>query len=361
MEAYLRRSRTFSGMESIAEFEKAAKRRVSKTAWKAQFGVATGRSNEAAFQGVALRPRVMVDVSDRKLVTTVLGEQISLPVMVCPAGGLTRFNPQGDLAVARAAAAAGTLMTVAMPSGFSLEEIAQATTGPLWDQIIVLKDKAITELLVRRAEKAGYKGLVITVDFAGHGGRWHWSGLTEAAGYVGEQIWPNFAGIPNAPSIDRWDSALSLTFTWSDLKWLRSITSMPLILKGIQTADDATLCVRNGVDAIWISNHGGEGLPGAPASITVLPEVIEAVGNQVEVYLDSGVRTGTDVLKALALGARAVCIGRPMAWGLLVAGEAGVRDVLEILREELTMAMGLCGVTDVLHVDRSLVRVLRES
>jgi 4-hydroxymandelate oxidase len=351
------RSASQARFTSIADYEYAARQRIPEMLWRTgQLDSLTNQSNQAAFQRIELRPRVMIDVSNRSLTTSVLGKELSLPVLVCPMGGLARFNTQGELAVARAVGAAGTLMTLAMGSAFSLEEVASNASGPLWNQIMVLKDRPLTEELVKRTQAAGYRALVLTVDFVGHSGRVHWGALSEAAGYVGMQSWPNFAGVPNRSSMNRWDDVLALDFTWSDLEWLRSLTSLPLVLKGIQTAEDAQLSVLHGVDGIWVSNHGGEGLPGALPPITVLSEVLDAVGDRAEVYMDSGVRTGVDVLKALALGAKAACVGRPVLWGLTVGGEAGTRDVLEILREELFMAMGLCGVTDVKRVGANVVR-----
>lgn len=315
----------------------------------------TNTNNVAAFNAIKLRPRVLVNVSHRDLSTEVLGQKIGFPVMLAPAGTHQRAHPQGELASARAAGAVGTIMGLSTASSYSIEEVAEAATGPLWFQLYFFRDRELTEILVRRAQRAGYNALMLTVDNLGARSRereYRYAYTLQA-----ERTLKNFVGIelPNLPTRDNFGDSFESALNWSDLEWLRSITPMPLVIKGIQTAEDARLCVENGADALIVSNHGGHALQGTKGTIEMLPEVADAVGDRVEVFLDGGIRRGTDVLKSLALGAKAVFIGRAIFWGLSVDGEAGVRRVLEILRDELDVAMGLSGVTDVKNVDRSLV------
>lgn len=286
----------------------------------------TAQNNVAAFADYPLRPRVLVDVSERKLSTEVLGQRVDLPVLFAPAGGYERFHPHGALATVRAADDCGTIMVLSSVCDTPLEDVARAARGPVWYQLYIRRDREQTASFIRRAERAGFAALVVTIDNA----------ATESAWF------------PHQKAVD---------FTWSELATLRRTTTMPLVLKGIQTAEDALLCVTHGVDAIVVSNHGGWALPYAAGTMTILPEIVDAVDGRLEVYLDGGVRHGTDVLKALACGARAVLVGRPLSWALAVDGHSGARNVLQILGAELELAMGLCGVIDVRRVDPSLVEV----
>ena len=309
----------------------------------------------AAFDAIKLRPRVLVDVSHRDLSTAVLGQKISFPVMLAPTGTHQRAHPQGELASARAAGAAGTIMGLSTASSYSIEEVAEVATGPLWFQLYFFKNRELTQILMRRAQNAGYTAMVLTVDNLGARSREREYRYAYTLEY--KRLLKNFVGmeLPNLPTPENFTDSFDSALNWSDLTWIRSITPMPLVIKGIQTAEDARLCVEHGVNGLIVSNHGGHALEGTVGTIEMLPEVVNAVGDRVEVYLDGGIRRGRDVLKALALGAKAVFIGRPIFWGLSVDGEAGVRRVLDILRDELNVAMGLCGVTDVKKVDRSLV------
>jgi 4-hydroxymandelate oxidase len=312
----------------------------------------THSHNLEAFQEVRLRPRVLVDVSERHLGTTVLGQEISLPVMLDPIGGQGRFHTEGELASARAAGRAQTLMVLSTVSSHSLEQVAAAATGPLWFQLYIQPNRDITEVLIRRAQASGYKAVVVTVDQPVH-----WADSPESRSALGDAGAANFVDVdlPGVPAAPTWNYQNATDFTWNDLAWLRGLTDLPLVLKGIQTADDAKLAVDHGIEGIVVSNHGGFALHGATGTLRLLPEVIDAVGEKLEIYMDGGVRHGTDVLKAVALGARAVLIGRPMLWGLCVSGEDGVLDVLEILRGELDKAMGMCGVSDIRDVESRLV------
>ena len=346
---------------NIADYEARAKETMPKALFDRFFGEigapdwATNTNNVAAFDRLTLRPRVLVDVSNRELSTEILGTKISLPVMLAPVGTHQRSHPLGELASARAAGSRGTTMALSTPSTYSIEEVAAVASGPLWFQLDFFSDRKLDEILVRRAEDAGYTGLVLTVDNLGAQSRvrqYRYPDMLES-----EQPLKNFVGIelPDLPTRDNINDHFSPSLTWSELEWLRSITSMPLIIKGIQTPEDGRLCVEHGAEALVVSNHGGHALEGSKSTLEMLPEIADAVGDGLEVYMDGGIRRGTDVLKALALGAKAVLIGRPIFWGLSVNGEEGVGHVLDILREELSVAMGLCGVTDVKLVTRSLV------
>ena len=346
---------------NIADYEARAKDTMPKALFDRLFGDigatdwTTNTNNVTAFDLLKLRPRILVDVSNRDLSTEVLGTKISLPIMLAPVGTHQRAHPLGELASARAAGSRGTIMGLSTSPSYSIEEVADVASGPLWFQLYFFPNRELTQTLVQRAEKAGYAGLMLTVDNLGANSRereYRYAYILES-----ERVMTNFVGIelPNLPTQENFSESFDHSLNWSDLEWIRSITSMPLIIKGIQTHEDARLCVDYGADALIVSNHGGHALEGSRATIQMLPEIADAVGERLEVYMDGGVRRGTDVLKALALGAKAVFIGRPISWGLSVNGEAGVGNVLDILRDELSVAMGLCGIPDIKHVTRGLI------
>jgi isopentenyl diphosphate isomerase/L-lactate dehydrogenase-like FMN-dependent dehydrogenase len=340
---------------TIREYEVAARRRLDGALWSDAFGAPGSsvagnvRTNAAAFRAVALRPRVMVDVSNCTLQTTVLGAAIDTPVLVAPIGHLRRFHAYGDLAMARAASRCHTVMTISSVSSETVDTIAAATQGPKWFQLYVMKDRAVTEGLIDWAERVGCTCLVITVDTPGYGSR-------ERVGRAHDE-YPNFDALVSAGYVTaaNWVERRSSSFTWTDLEWIRSRTRLPIVLKGVQTGEDAALCVKHGVDGVVVSNHGGHGLPGSHATLTALPEVVESAEGRLTVLIDGGIRSGADVLKALAIGAAAVMVGRPVAWGLAVDGDDGVSDVLRILSAELRVAMQVCGVTNVHAVSRGLI------
>ena len=312
-------------------------------------------NNLRAMDAVKLRPRVLADVSHRDLTTQVLGNEINFPVMLAPTGTHQRAHPEGELASTKAAGGAGTILSLSTAASYSIEEVAEVATGPLWFQLYFFKDRELTEILVRRAQDAGYSALVLTVDNLG-------ARSTEreqryAYTLQAERILKNFVGIelPNLPNRDNFGASFESGLHWSDLDWLRSLTTMPIVIKGIQTAEDARLCAENGVEGLVVSNHGGHALDGTEGTINMLPEVVDAVGDRLEVYVDGGIRHGSDVLKCLALGAKAAFVGRPIFWGLSVGGQAGLSHILEIFRDELDVAMGLCGLTDVKNASPSLV------
>ena len=353
---------TQNALLTINDYESRAKETMPKALFDRLFGElgapdwTSNTANVLAMESVKLRPRVLVDVSRRDLSTEVLGQRISLPVMLAPTGTHQRAHPAGELASARAAAGAGTIMGLSTASSYSIEEVAQAAENPLWFQLYFFQNRELTEILVRRAENAGYAAMMLTVDNLGANSRereHRYAYILES-----ERILKNFQGIelPDLPTRENFAESFESALNWRDLEWLRSLTAMPLVIKGVQTAEDARLCAENGVEALVVSNHGGHAMQGTDGAINMLPAIADAVGDRLEVYLDGGVRRGADVLKALALGARATFIGRPIFWGLSVAGEEGVRHCLEILRQELSVAMGLCGVTDARRVDPSVAR-----
>lgn len=332
---------------NVFDYEHLAKARMEPSAWDYYYSGSddevTLRANRTAFECIELRPRVLMDVSTCDTRTTVLDTAISMPILVAPTAFHSLAHCAGECATAQATGRSGTLMVVSSSSTRSLEDIAREARGPLWFQLYV-HDRKSAEELVHRATKADFRALVVTVDSP----RW---GRKERSIRSGFRV-PQKANFTDAEA-----AADVLPLTWESLTWVRSLTSLPLVLKGILTAEDAVLAVKHGVDGIIVSNHGGRQLDTSIASIDALPEVAEAVGGSCEVYLDGGVRRGTDILKALALGARAVLVGRPILWGLAANGEDGVGHVLELLRAELELAMALSGRPTIDSIDHSLVRM----
>lgn len=340
---------------SVAPFGERARTTMSAPLFDAMFGGPsdgvgrTDAANRAAFARVQLRPRVLVDVSSPSLATTVLGDRVALPVLLAPIGGATRAHPEAELAVVRAAAAAGTVTVVSLASSHSIGAVVAAAEGPVWLQLYLLKSAEANKRLAEHAEQSGCRAIVVTVDNPGV--------LTREDSRTRKRVRGTIAALgldevlgARGPVLESVDPAAS----WREIELLRSHCALPVVIKGIQTAEDAVLCREHGASAIVVSNHGGQTLADPLGTLRRLPEVVEAARG-LEVYLDGGVREGSDVLKALALGARAVLIGRAHLWGLAVAGEAGVHAVLEILRRELEAAMMFCGVTAVTDIDRRLV------
>jgi len=321
-------------------------------------------ANRAAYDRMLLKPRVLVDVSHLDPATTVLGTPLSFPVMLAPTAFQKLAHPDGERATARAAAAAGTIMVVSTVASTTLEDVAAASSGPKWFQLYVYKDRGLARALVERAESAGYRALVLTVDTPYLGRRERDvrnafrlpDGIRQANFEADHPLLAGETPDADPASFSSYaNTSLDPSLTWDTINWLRSSTRMPVLVKGLLAPEDALLAVRNGVQGIIVSNHGGRQLDGALPSVMALPEVIEVVAGAVPVLVDGGVRRGTDVLKALALGAHAVLIGRPFLWGLAVAGEGGVRAVLGQLREELELAMALCGRPTIAEIDRSVL------
>ena len=286
---------------------------------------------------------MLVDITKRDTSTTVLGHRLEFPVMLSPAGQHGRAHPEAELASARAAGSVGTAMIVSGSASFKLEDVAKAAKGPIWLQMHLYRDRGLTKSLADRASAAGYSALCITVDSPVSPKRER----HVRTGFKSPPA-PNYGGMAAESLIDG-------AATWDYLQWLASSTSLPLVPKGIMTAEDARLCLEHGAQAVIVSNHGGRKLDTTFTTPEVLPEVVEATAGRAEVYVDGGIRRGTDVLKALAMGARAVLVGRPVFWGLAVGGEAGVREVLEILRDELDLAMAMCGRPNISSIDSSLL------
>jgi 4-hydroxymandelate oxidase len=322
----------------------------------------TLRANRAAFEALALRPRYLVDVSKRSLATSVLGTDIALPVLLAPTGFQQLAHPEGELATARAAHQAGTIMVLSTFSTVSLEDVQRATPGPKWFQLYVHRDRGLTQNLVERAHAAGYTALVLTVDVPVLGRRERDirngfalpPSLRVANFEVGESEQLHDAGQESA--LAQFHRGLrEPSFTWKDVDWLATLSPLPILLKGVLRGDDAKASLDHGIKGIIVSNHGGRQLDGAISGIRALPDVVDHVAGRCEVLVDGGVRRGTDIVKGLALGAKAVLIGRPMIWGLAWGGAPGVEAVLQILADEFDTAMALCGACSPAQLTEDLV------
>jgi 4-hydroxymandelate oxidase len=320
--------------------------------------------NRVAWSRLQLVPRMLRGVALRSLETTVLGTPVSFPVLVPPMGFHGLCHLEAEAATAKGTAAEGTIFCASTVSNCSLEAIAEASgSGPRWFQLYVYRDRAITRDLVERAAAAGYSALCLTVDtpYGGHRERDKRNALRmpshlELGNFPRSHTEAHHHGGGSGSSLGAyihamWDPGL----TWSDVEWLQSISSMPVVVKGVLAPDDAVLALDHGAAAVMVSNHGGRQLDSAPAPITMLKSVVDAVDGRGEIYLDGGVRRGTDVMKALALGARAVLVGRPVLWGLTLDGTDGVRAVLRHLRGELDLAMALSGCATLADITRDLI------
>ena len=301
----------------------------------------TLRDNVAAFERRKLRPRVLVDVGAVSTATTVLGTEIALPVLIAPLAMQRLAHPDGEEASARAAAAAGTVMCLSSAATCAPAELPG--DGPRWFQVYVWRPRSKTEAAIEEAVDAGYSALVLTVDVP-------YIGRRERDVRVGFEV-PEGLTVQGDLSGEGFDASVS----WRDLEWLAGY-GLPVVVKGLLTAEDAQLACEHGAAAVVVSNHGGRQLDGVSATLDALEEVVAAVDGRAEVYLDGGVRRGVDVLKALALGARAVLIGRAMLWGLAVAGEEGVTDVLRMFQEEVELGLALLGCASLADVSRAHVQ-----
>jgi len=355
---------------NLFDLEASAREKLSREAYDYYASGAhdevTLRENRAAFDRLSLAYRVLVDVSRRDMAATVLGQPVAMPVLVAPTAFHRLATPDGELATVRAAGAAGTVMILSTLSTTTVEEVVAAAAGPVWFQLYVYRDRQATEGLVRRAEAAGCRALVLTVDapLLGRRERDVRNRFRLPPGLAVANMLPvGYGDVPPAVA----DSGLAAyvasllnpALSWRDVAWLQSITRLPVVVKGIVRPDDALRAAEAGAAGIVVSNHGGRQLDTAPATIDVLPEIADALkarGHRLEVFMDGGVRRGTDVLKALALGARAVLVGRPVLWGLAADGEAGAAWVLRLLRDELDLAMALAGAPTLADITRDLVR-----
>ena len=351
---------------SLFDFEPLAKAKMSHAAWEYVNGAAadeiTVRWNREGFNRIRLMPRALVDVSKLDCRVNLLGQEMPFPILLAPTASHKATHPDGELATARAAGSCGATMVLSTLSNTSVEEVVRATKSPVWFQLYVQHDREFTRELVKRAVAAGCKALCLTVDTPISGARNREQraklALPPGVGY------PQLTGlkIPDDPSLHLarlessiFSSLLSADLTWKEVAWLQSFAGVPLLLKGILNPADADRAVKEGVAGIIVSNHGGRNLDTAPATIDALPGVAEKVAGRIPILMDGGIRRGTDVLKALALGATAVQIGRPYVYGLGAAGEAGVARVLRILQQEFEMAMALIGRPRIRDIDRSVL------
>ena len=327
----------------------------------------TMRANREAFDHWRLRPRMLRDVSERSLARTVLGTELKAPVLLAPIGVQTLAHPEGELAVARGAAQVGVPLVASSAASHTIEQIAgELGEQARWYQLYWPRERELARSFVARAEQAGYGAIVVTLDTWLLG--WRPADLSEAflpflwgegnKNYLED---PVFRGLLETTPEEDMQAAIGQwawqfanpSVTWDDLAWLREITELPIVLKGILHPDDARLAIEHGADGVLVSNHGGRQVDGAIGALDALPEVVAAVDGRCEVLFDSGIRSGADALKALALGARAVLLGRPYIWGLALGGEQGVAEVLRSFLADLDLAMALSGYANIDEVDAS--------
>ncbi|KAL6103489.1 hao1 [Pungitius sinensis] len=356
----------------VADFEEQAKKVLPKAVYDYYRSGAdeqnTLTDNVAAFNRWRLIPRVLRDVSTVDLSVSLLGQSLSMPICVAATAMQRMAHPEGETATARACRAVGTGMMLSSWATSTIEEVMSAMTGSqggvMWLQLYIYKDRELTLSLVRRAEEAGYKAIFVTVDTPYLGRRrddmrnrfklpphLSMSNFSSASLAFSEGNYGNDSGLAVYVA-----NAIDPSLSWDDITWIKKHTYLPVIVKGVVNGEDATQAVNYGVDGILVSNHGARQLDGVHATLDVLEEVVQAVQGRCDVYMDGGVRRGTDVLKALALGAKAVFIGRPVLWGLACQGEQGVIEILELLHDELRLAMALSGCRSVSEVSRALVR-----
>ena len=364
----------------IEDLRVLAKRRVPKMFYdyadSGSWTEGTYRANEADFQKILLRQRVAVDMSNRTLATTMVGQPVSMPIALAPVGMTGMQHADGEILAARAAAAAGIPFTLSTMSICSIEDVAENTDKPFWFQLYVMRDKDFIDRLIGRAKSAGCSALVLTLDLQilaqrhkdlknglsappkmtlaniadiATKPRW-WMGMLGTKRRSFRNIVGHAKGVGDLSALASWTAEqFDPTLNWDDVKRIKDRWGGKLILKGIMDPEDAELAARSGADALIVSNHGGRQLDGAQSSISALPEVVKTVGDRIEVLMDGGIRSGQDVIKALALGAKGVMIGRPYIYGLGAMGQAGVTMSLDIIRKELDMTMALCGLRDIKH------------
>jgi 4-hydroxymandelate oxidase len=355
---------------NLREFESAAALRLPRMVFDYYAGGAgdevTARTAHDAWDAISLRYRVLRDVSQRNLAVTVLGDDLAFPLLVAPMAFQRLAHPDGEIAMARAAESTGAGVILSTLATTSIEDVRAVTRGPLWFQLYIYRDRGASRALVERAERAGCTALVLTVDSPLLGRR---ERDARNRFHVGTDLTvPNLTGDPRAvlaaaaahggdgSALARfveahWDSSIS----WRDVEWLRSVTSLPIVVKGIVRGDDATLAVKHGAAGVIVSNHGGRQLDTAVASARALPEVADAMAGRGALLVDGGIRRGTDMIKALALGANAVLLGRPVLWGLALGGADGAQRVLELLRDEFDLALALTGCRSPRELSRDFV------
>ena len=371
---------------TIAELKTLAQRRVPKMFFQyadsGSWTESTYHANEADFAKIKLRQRVLVDMSDRSLATTMVGQKASMPVALAPTGLTGMQHADGEMLAARAAEEFGIPFTLSTMSICSIEDIASVTKQPFWFQLYVMKDRDFVLNLIQRAKAAKCSALVLTADLQILGQRHNdiRNGLSAPPKMTVKNLWQmairpgwcmemlktkrrsfgNIIGhakdISDMTTLSHWThSQFDPKLSWSDVAWIKEQWGGPLVIKGILDPEDAKAAVDTGADAIIVSNHGGRQLDGAHSSISMLPRIIDAVGDKIEVHMDGGIRSGQDVLKAVALGAKGTFIGRPFLYGLGAMGKEGVSLALEIIRKELDISMALCGKRDIKAVDRSIL------
>lgn len=349
---------------NLFEYEPLARRRLSRMAYDYVAGGSadeiTLRRNRKAFDTIRLKPRVLVDVSRLDTHLELFGQRFDFPILLAPTAYHKLIHPDGELSTARGAGAGLATLVVSSFSTTSIEDISKAATGRLWFQLYVQPDRDFTRDIVQRAEAAGCQALCITVDtpVLGTRDREKRARFNLPPGMERENLRALGRKATRAPHLTEsevYNEILDPTLTWDTVAWIRSFTKLPIVLKGILAPEDAQLAAKQGVSAILVSNHGARNLDTTPATIEALPAVVEAVEGRIPVLLDGGVRRGTDVVKALALGARAVLIGRPYLWGLAVNGADGVKRVVEMLRTEFEAAMALCGTPSLSQINRSVL------
>ncbi len=375
-----------SAIVEIADLKRLARRRVPKMffdyADSGAWTEGTYRANEADFHKIKLRQRILVDMTNRSLESTMIGQKVAMPVALAPTGLTGMQHADGEMLAAQAAEAFGVPFTLSTMSICSIEDVASATTKPFWFQLYVMKDRDFVANLIDRAKAAKCSALVLTADLQILGQRHKdlRNGLSAPPKFTPKHIWQmatrpawcmgmlgtqrrtfrNIAGhakgVTDLSSLSSWTAEqFDPQLSWKDVEWIKERWGGKLIIKGILDVEDAKMAAQTGADAIIVSNHGGRQLDGAPSSISVLPEIAEAVGDRIEVHFDGGIRSGQDVLKALCLGAKGTYIGRPFLYGLGAMGKAGVTLALEIIRKELDITMALCGKRDIRDVGPELL------
>ncbi|KAI5665368.1 hypothetical protein M9H77_15221 [Catharanthus roseus] len=348
---------------NVNEFEELAKEALPKMNYDYLSGGAedeyTLKENVEAFKRISIQPRILVDVSKINMSTTILGYKTSSPIMIAPTGLHKLAHPAGEIATARAAAASDTIMALSFASSCTLEEVASSCNAVRFFQLYVYKRRDVSELIVQRAERNGFKAIMVIVGTPRLGRR--------EADIKNKMIIPELANLKGLIShevdsdkgskLEAYAAAtLDPSLSWKDIAWLKSITNLPVVVKGVLTSEDALKAMEVGVAGIVVSNHGARQLDYSPATITVLEEVVDAVQGKIPVLLDGGVRRGTDVFKALALGAQAVMIGRPVMYGLAARGENGVKTVINMLKDEFELTMALAGCCTVKDITRRHVK-----
>lgn len=366
---------------SIMDLRELARRRVPRAffeyADRGSYGESTLQENHAALARIRLRQRVMIDVDDRSLATQIIGQPVSMPLAIAPTGLTGLQHGSGEIHGARAAARAGIPFCLSTMSICSIEQVRAATGVPFWFQVYVMRDRGFTRELIQRAHAAGCSALMLTADLTVQGQRhreiknglsvppkitlrnildiaskprWAWNVLRAPSRSFGN-LEGRIGGADSLTTLAQWiANQFDPTLSWHDLEWIRELWPGKLIVKGIMDARDARLAVEHGVDAIVVSNHGGRQLDGAPATIDVLPSIVDAVEGRLDVLFDSGITSGQDLFKALALGARAGLIGKAFLYGLGAMGEAGVDKAIHIIRRELSVTMALTGQRDARHI-----------